>query len=119
MAAAGALAGCTAITGASDLTVGKDERAVPLPGRDASLATDALAADATDADRGPQRPAEAGASPCPPFAIFCDGFESGDLGKWASLFQTNGGTVTTVTTEARGGTRPVGTAERRVRRIWR
>jgi hypothetical protein len=33
---------------------------------------------------------------CPSFALFCDDFESGDLTKWTSLFQSNGGKVSVV-----------------------
>lgn len=40
---------------------------------------------------------------CPPFALFCDGFESGDISKWSGSSLATGATVTPTTTVVHSG----------------
>lgn len=44
-----------------------------------------------------------GGLPCPPFALFCNDFESGDLTKWAAVDVPNGGITRVDGTAARRG----------------
>lgn len=90
-----ALAGCNALTGVGKLEALPDDDAgaaeidarAPVDGGGDARVTDAFVTDspASDADA---------ASFCPTFAVFCDDLETGNLIKWTSLFQTNGGKVT-------------------------
>ena len=103
------LLACNTLTGASGLSVG-DVPPAPDAGEDVSPGqpiTDASAEEAAeevddlghvvfvgDADPG---------GTCPPFALFCDSFESSDFQKWTTLLHTNGGTATVVTSPVRSG----------------
>lgn len=97
----GALAGCNAITGVGDFEIGAASDGFFEAGARKPIepVDDAGVLDETGS------PIDGGvdAGRCPPFATFCDDFESGDLVKWTSLLQTNSGKVSVVGTKVFDG----------------
>ena len=94
----GALAGCNALTGVGDLEV------LPDVGVSIDAAADVVGADTNVApDIGPPIDTGVDAGTCPPFATFCDDFESGNLAKWPTLLETNSGKVSVVGTTVFAG----------------
>jgi hypothetical protein len=92
------LAGCNALTGVGDLdpSLGAEDAAEAGPEPVESGADTIAPADVQPIDTGVD------AGPCS-LAAFCDDFESGNLAKWTSLHQTNGGKVSVVDTPVFAG----------------